>query len=70
LSRCGNGVVNCVYLLSWVAMFMPVSIKALPFAIIVTRFAYVCSGCSHLRGGDVGSKQVIGNGRNGVLRSC
>jgi len=51
-------------------MFVPVSIKALPFAIIVSRFVYVRGGRCHLRGGDVSSKQVVGDGCNGMLRSC
>jgi len=63
-------MVDCVHLSSWVAMFIPVSIKALPFTIVVSRFVCVHGGCCHLRGGDVGSKQVIGDGCNGVLSSC
>ena len=53
--------------LSSVAMFVPVSMRALPFAIVVSRFVYIRGGCCHLRGDDVGSKQVIGDGRDGVL---
>jgi len=51
-------------------MFMPVSIKALPFVIVVSRFVYVCGGCCHLCGGDVSSKQVVGDGCNSMLHSC